>query len=438
MLANTSVTGSNQSPQLTARSNLSDERSLRYAIVAIAVCARIAFGMTKLQSSPADPDHYLALAESLLNGQGFSFEGRPTAYRPPLYPILLTPMVALMGSGKAFHVALVLFQAAIGGATAWLAMSAASKIGDIASPQDLLTSERSSQSKLVTLIAGFWTALDPLLIIQAPLVMTEALAAFLLTAAVRALFHDRPRTAGFWFGAASLCRPSLLICAGLTILSRLAPLSTSPFARRVRDSFSILIVCGLVISPWAIRNWYRLGEPVLTTTHGGYTLALANNAIYYEDVVFGPPHAVWTGPRQQAWMDAIGTDTIGLTEPEADRKIRAKATDFILANPEKFAISCLHRQLRFWAVAPAAGVYSTNVRMFCAIWTLPIWIMAGIALCRGSSWRWPVIATIAVAAGLAAVHVVYWTDIRMRAPIVPTLAILAANGVLSTLRSIKR
>jgi hypothetical protein len=438
MHANPRVTGSNQSPHLPARSSFSDERFLRYAIVAIAVFVRIAFGMTKLQNEPADPDHYLVLAESLLDGQGFSFEGRPTAYRPPLYPILLTPMVALLGSGKAFHVALVLFQAAIGGATAWLTMSAASKIGDIAPPQDPLASKRSSRSRFVTLIAGFWAALDPLLVIQAPLVMTEALAAFLLTAAVRALFHDRPKTAGFWFGASSLCRPSLLVCAGLTILARLSPCSTSPFVKRVRESLSILIICGLVISPWAIRNWYRLGEPVLTTTHGGYTLALANNATYYEDVVFGPPHAVWTGPRQQAWMDAIGTDTIGLTEPEADRKIRAKATAFILAHPEKFAISCLHRQLRFWAVAPAAGVYSTKVRMFCAIWTIPIWIMAGIALCSRSSWRWPVIATIAVAAGLAAVHVVYWTDIRMRAPIVPTLAILAANGVLSTLRLIKR
>ncbi len=438
MHATPSVDASNESPQFPDRPIFPDERSLRYVLVVLAVFVRLVFGFTKLQDVPSDPDHYLALAQSLLNGQGFSFEGRPTAYRPPLYPLLLTPLVAILGSGKAFHGVLLVFQAVIGGATAWLAMSAAKKIVDAPRLQPPQSSKRSSCSTIVTLIAGFWTAFDPLLVIQAPLVMTEAMAAFLLTAAVCALFHDRPKSAGFWFGAASLCRPSLLVCAGLTILARLLPSPSSSSSRRLRESLSILICCGLVMSPWAIRNWLRFGEPVLTTTHGGYTLALANNPTYYEDVVFGPRNAVWSGPRQQAWMDAIGTDTIGLTEPEADRKIRAKATAFIRSHPLDFAIACIHRQLRFWAVAPAAGVYGTKVRWICAMWTTPLWVMAGIALCSRSSWRWPMITTIAVAAGLAAVHTVYWTDIRMRAPIVPTLAILAANGLLTTLRIIKR
>ena len=37
----------------------------------------------------------------------------------------------------------------------------------------------------------------------------------------------------------------------------------------------------IVLSPWMIRNLVVLGEPVWTTTHGGYTLALANNPVYY-------------------------------------------------------------------------------------------------------------------------------------------------------------
>ena len=37
----------------------------------------------------------------------------------------------------------------------------------------------------------------------------------------------------------------------------------------------------LVLSPWMIRNLLVFGEPVWTTTHGGYTLALANNPVYY-------------------------------------------------------------------------------------------------------------------------------------------------------------
>ncbi len=44
-------------------------------------------------------------------------------------------------------------------------------------------------------------------------------------------------------------------------------------------------------------------EPIWTTTHGGYTLALANNRQYYADVLDGPPGAVWSGPNQAAWVD---------------------------------------------------------------------------------------------------------------------------------------
>ena len=44
------------------------------------------------------------------------------------------------------------------------------------------------------------------------------------------------------------------------------------------------------------------GVPVWTTTHGGYTLALANNEVYYRDVLNGSPGAVWTGRRPVAMV----------------------------------------------------------------------------------------------------------------------------------------
>ena len=58
------------------------------------------------------------------------------------------------------------------------------------------------------------------------------------------------------------------------------------------------------LAPWALRNARALGEPVWTTTHGGYTLALANNPTYYDEVLDGPPGAVWSGPNQRRWWDA--------------------------------------------------------------------------------------------------------------------------------------
>jgi hypothetical protein len=268
--------------------------------------------------------------------------------------------------------------------------------------------------------------------------MTETLAAFLLTGAIHAVMHDRLRSAGLWFGAATLCRPSLLACMMLTVFVRWIPIDRTPLKRRFTDSFRIAFFCGILLLPWGLRNLARFGEPVLTTTHGGYTLALANNEVYYEDVVFGPPGAVWTGPRQQAWMDSIGTDTVGLPEPEADRRMKAKAFAFIRSHPREFVIACIHRQLRFWAIAPSAQVFGSRVRSICALWTIPFWVFALFSLRHRSTWCWPTLAIVAVITSLAMVHLFYWTDIRMRAPIVPTLAILAGIGSESAIRGIKR
>ena len=45
-----------------------------------------------------DPDNYLPLARSLIQGQGLSLNGRPTAYRPPLYPMILAPILKILGA----------------------------------------------------------------------------------------------------------------------------------------------------------------------------------------------------------------------------------------------------------------------------------------------------------------------------------------------------
>lgn len=409
-------------------------RFVRLGFPVLAVFVRLGFGFMNLQDAPADPDRYIELATSLSEGRGFVIDGRPTAYRPPLYPLVLAPLTRIFGTGKTFHASVVVIQALLGGATVVLAMRASVRISESLALRDPASSRDDRYGSPACWIAGCVTALDPVLVSQSPLIMTETLAAFLLTGAIHAIVHDRFRCAGFWFGASVLCRPSLLVCFAATMAARMIAKPPESMTRRLIETARFAACCGLVIFPWGLRNQIHFGEPILTTTHGGYTLALANNRIYYDDVVFGPPGAVWKGPRQQAWMDAIGTDTVGLPEPEADRRIKAKALGFISDNPGEFVTACVKRQLRFWALAPAPQVYGNRIRWICTIWTLPIWTLVLTSLCFRVVWSWPTITTIAICAGLAAVHVVYWTDIRMRAPIVPNLAILAGVGGYLSLR----
>ena len=171
------------------------------------------------------------------------------------------------------------------------------------------------------------------------------------------------------------------------------------------------------------------GEPVWTTTHGGYTLALGNNETYYREVLDGPPGRVWTGHDQWLWWDSVNRATAGMTEPQADRFLRDMVISLASEQPVTFLRAMLDRWLRFWSVAPAEAVYSRSIRLATAIWTIPLWIVLVLGLCRRSLWRWPRVAAPLLILGLTLVHALYWTDLRMRAPIVPAIALIAASAV---------
>jgi hypothetical protein len=192
-----------------------------------------------------------------------------------------------------------------------------------------------------------------------------------------------------------------------------------------------------VLAPWAVRNARVFGVAIWTTTHGGYTLALANNEVYYRDVLRGPPGSVWTGPDQWSWWDSINRATAGMSEPEADRFLRNAVWKLALDQPVTFLRASLERLERFWSVAPATAVYSSALRSITALWTLPLWVAFGLGLFRRALWRWPQVASPLCVIGLTLVHTLYWTDLRMRAPIVPAIALIAA-GALSHLKPFTR
>jgi len=360
-----------------------------------------------------DPDNYLPLARSIAEGEGLSRDGKPTAYRPPLYPIILAPLVGL--SGDHWKIPVAILHLALGAGTAGLASLAAARLG---------------MPKTRVLAAGLIVAMDPVLAWQSRHVMTETLAAFLIAAALAELANQRrwgPLSSGGLLGLAALCRPSLLPSAGLVALAAVAAPPGCPRVRIQRGAWIALAVA-LTLSPWAIRNNRVFDEPIWTTTHGGYTLALANNEVYYRDVLDGPPGAVWTGRDQWLWWDSVNRSTAGLGEPEADRRLRDSVLKLARAKPRQFARACLARLESFWALAPAAVVYGRAVQALTLLWTAPLWVALAVGLSRPPARRWPLIAAPALILGLTAVHAFYWTDMRMRAPIVPAIALVAASA----------
>jgi hypothetical protein len=383
-----------------------------WAVVVLGVLVRAAI-MLKGSGAFDDPDNYLTLARSLAAGNGFALNGRPTAYRPPLYPLLLVPSIALPDNGFVWGIALL--HLGLGAATVWLTGIAAQSWG--------LSPWRARLAALVT-------ACDPVLVWQSRSVMTETPTAFLLAAALAGLgCRGRlgPILGGLALGLAGQCRPSMLAGAGLTIV---AAFVVKPGALPVRFARGCLltIAIGVVLSPWMIRNWLILGEPVWTTTHGGYTLALANNAVYYDDILHGPPDRVWTGHDQWLWWDSVNRLTSGMTEPQADRYMRNTVWQLVRERPGDFRRAMVARLVHFWSAAPARAVYSGVVRWVTLAWTVPLWLALILGLARRELWQWPCVAAPLAAIGLTMVHGLYWTDLRMRAPIVPAIALIAAGA----------
>ena len=139
------------------------------------------------------------------------------------------------------------------------------------------------------------------------------------------------------------------------------------------------------------------------------------------------------GHDQWLWWDSVNRETAGMSEPRADRFLRNRVVELAIAQPLTFLRAGLGRLGRFWSLAPAVAVYSPAVRWATALWTLPLWIALVLGLARRSLWRWPQIAAPLLVAGLSLVHTVFWTDLRMRAPIVPAIALVAASAALPPL-----
>lgn len=380
-----------------------------------------------------DRDVYLALAEGIAAGRGFSVPGSdvPTAYRPPGYPLLL----AITGtSGSAGGRGLL--HLLLGTGTVWMTY---------------LLGRRLSLDAPHALLAAVLVAIDPLLLRYATFPMTETLVTLLTTALLWAIAAEpnlrRQILMGVLFGFSVLTRPTLWAFGGLLLLRRMAGLwrgvrsgrDRSVRERLVQLPWVTLGVVALSVSPWVVRNWLVLGHPVLMTTHGGYTLLLGNNPAFYREVVEQPWGTVWDGSvggGQAKWVESLirEMDEAGVAgEVAQDQWMGRRAREHILAEPELFVRACLLRLRRFWSLSPGGAdtaAVPSALRVPLAMFYGATFLLAAVGLYRAlrvDSSRW--LPAILLMAAFTAVHLVYWSNARMRAPVVPVVAVLAARAM---------
>jgi hypothetical protein len=409
-------------------------------LVGLALALRLLVICAAPEQLTQDRDLYLGIASELRTGHGYCTPGsdppRPTAFRPPLYPLLLW----LTGGGP------------LGGATLHLALASLMAV------TTGLAARRMSGNHPLWVLAPAIVAVDPLLLLYSRQPMTETLCAC-LSAVLIWRVACRDQTASTWkvacgegvlWGLCLLARPTY--GAALAIWLLISAFAFSPLHTgegpgvRVCDRgkspraylLLVITITLLTISPWAIRNWQVFGRPIVTTTHGGYTLWLANNPVYYREVVEGGAPA-WDGDslaRWQAETDQNLDQREILGEVNRNRALSQQAQAFILENPVRFVRACLFRARTFWAITPSrtAGE-GQNQPMLWAVggFYLALWVGGIASLVRFIRTRsLPLSPGISMALslilGFFLVHLIYWTDVRMRAPIMPTIAVLVAAG----------
>ncbi len=386
-----------------------------------------------------DPDQYRKLAQRLQADRGFLFEskalsadgcevlsGEYIAFRPPLYPWLLSHVVPAHSPNFAIWIGAI--QVVLGLATIGITFAVGRRFG--------LQRKTASLAALAVLF-------DPLLIRQSAEVMTETLATFLALSALWGLAAaDRAGVkaaflTGILLGGCALCRPTLLLWA---ILITLFLAINDLFKRYAIDRMSGLVV-GIVLAmlPWGVRNWMHFKQPVWTTTHGGYTLYRANNPWYYEHLRASTWGTVWATDAFDSHWYSISNRTRGYDftwlELENDRIAYSAASSAIVEDPGIFAYASLVRLTRLygmlpWQIDPNEAWRTRWLRYSIGVFYLVEFALAiaGVVTLGRQLLRPPWVWGALLVLSFTLVHTFYWTDMRMRAPLVPVIALVAAVG----------
>jgi hypothetical protein len=439
---------------------LRHDRNCLLAVFAITLFVRGGVLFFHPEPFAGDPDAYRELAESLSHWGIYGIATtnappEPTAFRPPLYPYLLSWLTPSL-SGQLSVSAVAFLHALLGAMTATLVAWITSRLIDC------------NRVGKASLLAGTLVAIDPVLLNQSTQLMTETLASLLATGVIAwwvgkiAIPHERRGTIRFVvlggiLALAYLCRPTFLVWAVLLAGASFFLQAKVGFATRLTRVALAALLVAVALFGWTLRNKQAIGHPIWATSHGGYTLLLANNASFYEYLRSGEWGRPWDAnsflnayvhryegdaTKEGFWTrdwSSLKVDSKAypddLSEHQDDRYCYEAARATIDRQPSMFVWSCFVRVARLWSPLPhvppgrgwtkvaLVGLYYCG--MYLAI-AMTIWRYRRRLL--ESQW-WSIWA---LAFTLTGVHAIYWTNIRMRAPIIPALAVLAA-GVIGPL-----
>ncbi len=165
-------------------------------IAAVALLVRVVYCLLALRgyAPTTDDAHYNDIATKVADGQGIASQfpylwTHPTAFRPPLYPVLLGGLYSVFG----VHVGVAqAFNVLLGTGVVVLVALLAFRLG----------------GRTAALVAAGVATVHPALLANDGVILTEPLALLLMLAVLLALDRERVVLAGLFAGLLVLTRPS--------------------------------------------------------------------------------------------------------------------------------------------------------------------------------------------------------------------------------------
>jgi 4-amino-4-deoxy-L-arabinose transferase-like glycosyltransferase len=309
-------------------------------VLILAVAVRVAYlgiGIERPETQLYDWAYFRGAAAGLATGKGFVqpvmyspvvlTANEPSAEHPPLYTLLLTP-ISWVTDNNDF--ALRWLGIATGTLTVLVVMLLARRVAG----------ERAG------VLAGVLAAVYPNLWIHDALIMSESLAALLvslvLLVAVRELQSPRVRVGAAWLGG--LCGLAALTRGELIMLLPFVAVpvvwaTQRPIASRIRSVGVVLGCFAIVVGPWVVYNLSRFEEPVFISSN--FDLNLRGSSC---------PESLTSVQRGALGFCVYLDPAEGADESVRAKQYRSQALDDIRDHLDEYPLTVAARIGRTWSV----------------------------------------------------------------------------------------
>lgn len=347
------------------------------------------------------------IAQSLATGHGYASPFRnptgPTAWEPPVYPVLMAGVFKLFGVYSKL--------------SAFVLLTINSFFSALTCVPIFYLTRRSFSWKIAKWSTWTWALFPYAMYWGVKWIWETSITACLLTTLVLWTMRlSEGRRLREWIGWGALW--------GIGALMNPSMLSLTPFmglwavgqlVRQRKPWLPQALVAGLVfwacIAPWLIRNYRTFGQPVFIRTNFGAEFRMGNGPgadgtwMYY----IHPSHNMVEFQRYSQ-----------MGEIAYVRTRKQEALDWIKANPRQFAKVTITKFVYYWSNVPSNGILAAKNWVFLASSIMAFWGLLLMWKQRRNGWQLYAFALFIY----PFVYYFVFSHPRYRAPIEPLIAIL--------------